>query len=67
MKSHLANSLFGVVDYLVRMTKYLTLHPGDVVWMGTEGATANLKHGDLIEVEISGIGTLSNPVVREVP
>jgi 2-keto-4-pentenoate hydratase/2-oxohepta-3-ene-1,7-dioic acid hydratase in catechol pathway len=36
-----------------------------MMWMGTEGATANMKHGDRIEVEISGIGTLSNPVVRE--
>ncbi len=57
--------IFGVVDFLVNMTTCLTLYPGDVVWMGTEGATANMKHGDLIEVEISGIGTLSNPVVRE--
>jgi 2-keto-4-pentenoate hydratase/2-oxohepta-3-ene-1,7-dioic acid hydratase in catechol pathway len=57
--------IFGVVDYLVSMTSCLTLYPGDVVWMGTEGATANMKHGDRIEVEISGIGTLSNPVVRE--
>ncbi|HQT79500.1 MAG TPA: fumarylacetoacetate hydrolase family protein [Rhodopila sp.] len=57
--------IFGVVDYLVKMTTCLTLYPGDVVWMGTEGATLNMKHGDRIEVEISGIGTLSNPVVRE--
>jgi 2-keto-4-pentenoate hydratase/2-oxohepta-3-ene-1,7-dioic acid hydratase in catechol pathway len=57
--------IFGVVDFLVNMTSCLTLYPGDVVWMGTEGATANMKHGDRIEVEISGIGTLSNPVVRE--
>lgn len=57
--------IFGVVDFLVRMTSCLTLYPGDVVWMGTEGATKNIKHGDRIEVEISGIGTLSNPVVRE--
>ena len=57
--------IFGVVDYLVNMTSCLTLYPGDVVWMGTEGATANMKHGDRIEVEISGIGVLSNPVVRE--
>jgi 2-keto-4-pentenoate hydratase/2-oxohepta-3-ene-1,7-dioic acid hydratase in catechol pathway len=57
--------IFGVVDYLVNMTRYLTLYPGDVVWMGTEGATANMKHGDRIEVEIEGIGTLSNSVVRE--
>jgi 2-keto-4-pentenoate hydratase/2-oxohepta-3-ene-1,7-dioic acid hydratase in catechol pathway len=57
--------IFGVVEYLMAMTTRLTLYPGDVVWMGTEGATANIKHGDKIEVEISGIGTLTNPVVRE--
>ena len=57
--------VFGVVDYLVAMTSCLTLYPGDVVWMGTEGATLNMKQGDTIEVEITGIGTLRNPVVRE--
>jgi 2-keto-4-pentenoate hydratase/2-oxohepta-3-ene-1,7-dioic acid hydratase in catechol pathway len=57
--------VFGVVDFLVAMSKYLTLHPGDVVWMGTEGATADMKHGDTCEIEITGIGTLRNPVVRE--
>ncbi|HYZ22440.1 MAG TPA: fumarylacetoacetate hydrolase family protein [Rhodopila sp.] len=57
--------IFGVVDYLVNMTTCLTLYPGDVVWMGTEGATLNMKHGDRIEIEITGIGTLGNPVVRE--
>jgi 2-keto-4-pentenoate hydratase/2-oxohepta-3-ene-1,7-dioic acid hydratase in catechol pathway len=57
--------VFGVVDFLVAMTKYLTLHPGDMVWMGTEGATADMKHGDTCEIEITGIGTLRNPVVRE--
>lgn len=57
--------VFGVVDYLVAMTRYLTLHPGDMVWMGTEGETADMKHGDVCEVEITGIGTLRNPVVRE--
>jgi 2-keto-4-pentenoate hydratase/2-oxohepta-3-ene-1,7-dioic acid hydratase in catechol pathway len=57
--------IFGVVDFLVAMTKYLTLYPGDMVWMGTEGATQDMKHGDVCEIEISGIGTLRNPVVRE--
>jgi 2-keto-4-pentenoate hydratase/2-oxohepta-3-ene-1,7-dioic acid hydratase in catechol pathway len=57
--------VFGVVDFLVAMTKYLTLYPGDMVWMGTEGATADMKHGDTCEIEITGIGTLRNPVVRE--
>jgi 2-keto-4-pentenoate hydratase/2-oxohepta-3-ene-1,7-dioic acid hydratase in catechol pathway len=57
--------IFGVVDFLVNMTTCLTLYPGDVIWMGTEGATANMKHGDVVEVEVSGIGVLRNPVVRE--
>src|SRR5579864_7275819 len=57
--------VFGVVDFLVAMTRNLTLYPGDVLWMGTEGATENMKHGDVCEIEITGIGTLRNPVVRE--
>ena len=56
--------IFGVVDFLVAMTRYLTLYPGDMMWMGTEGATADMKHGDVCEIEITGIGTLRNPVVR---
>jgi len=57
--------VFGVIDYLVAMTRYLTLYPGDMIWMGTEGETADMKHGDVCEVEITGIGTLRNPVVRD--
>jgi 2-keto-4-pentenoate hydratase/2-oxohepta-3-ene-1,7-dioic acid hydratase in catechol pathway len=56
--------LFGVVDFLVAISGYCTLFPGDVLWMGTEGAAENMKHGDVCEIEIIGIGTLSNPVVR---
>jgi 2-keto-4-pentenoate hydratase/2-oxohepta-3-ene-1,7-dioic acid hydratase in catechol pathway len=33
--------------------------------MGTDGATHNMKSGDVVEVEISGIGVLRNPVVSE--
>ena len=56
--------LFGPATFISRMSQYLTLYPGDVVWMGTDGAPENVKHGDTIDVEITGIGTLSNPVVR---
>ncbi len=57
--------IFGVERYIATISRVITLHPGDVIWMGTEGATENMKHGDTVEVEISGIGTLRNPVVRE--
>ncbi|MBO0711627.1 MAG: fumarylacetoacetate hydrolase family protein [Acetobacteraceae bacterium] len=57
--------IFGVERFIATMSRYLTLYPGDVIWMGTEGATENMKHGDTVEVAISGIGVLRNPVVRE--
>ena len=59
------DAIFGVRQFISRMSQYLTLHPGDVLWMGTDGATENMKDGDLVEVEIPGIGVLRNPVVRE--
>ena len=59
------NMVFGVATYISAMTRYLTLHPGDMIWMGTDGATQNMKPGDICEVEISGIGTLTNPIVAE--
>ena len=57
--------LFGVAAYIAAMTRYLTLYPGDVIWMGTDGTSPNLKAGDVVDVEITGIGTLSNPFVAE--
>jgi 2-keto-4-pentenoate hydratase/2-oxohepta-3-ene-1,7-dioic acid hydratase in catechol pathway len=58
------NMIFGVTEYLVAMTKYLTLNPGDVIWMGTDQVPENVKHGDVVEIELTGIGVLSNPVTR---
>ena len=57
--------LFGVATYISAITRYITLHPGDVLWMGTEGASANMKAGDVCEIEISGIGTLRNTFQAE--
>ncbi|MSQ22001.1 MAG: DUF2437 domain-containing protein [Dehalococcoidia bacterium] len=59
------NMIFGIATYLSVMTKYVTLYPGDVVWMGTDGIPQNMKAGDVVEVDISGIGTLRNPVAAE--
>jgi 2-keto-4-pentenoate hydratase/2-oxohepta-3-ene-1,7-dioic acid hydratase in catechol pathway len=57
--------LFGVARYLSTMSRYLTLYPGDVVWMGTDGAAPDLKSGDIVEIDITGLGTLRNPFRRE--
>ncbi len=60
-----STAIFGVARYISAMSRYMTLVPGDVLWMGTDGATENMKDGDVVAVEISQIGTLRNPVVRE--
>ena len=58
--------IFGVAHFLSRMSRYMTLHPGDVVWFACDGATLPaLQEGDLVEVENAAIGVLSNRVVRE--
>ena len=57
--------LFGIAHFISAMTRYLTLYPGDVIWMGTDGKSPSLKAGDVVEVEISGIGVLRNPFVAE--
>lgn len=59
------DAFFGVAQYVSAMSRYLTLVPGDVLWMGTEGAAENMEDGDVVEVTVSGIGTLRNPVARE--
>lgn len=69
VKTHFRTNemLFGIATFISAMTRYLTLHPGDVIWMGTDGKSPALKAGDVVEVEISGIGCLRNPFVAEEP
>lgn len=57
--------LFGIAPFIAEMTKYFTLWPGDVIWMGTDGQSPNIRTGDVVEIEISGVGTLRNRFVAE--
>ncbi len=59
-----ADMIFDTVDYIVEIARYITLYPGDVLWMGADG-TVGIDVGDTVEIEISGIGTLRNRVVAE--
>jgi 2-keto-4-pentenoate hydratase/2-oxohepta-3-ene-1,7-dioic acid hydratase in catechol pathway len=61
---HTGAMIFSVGQYLARMSRYVTLHPGDVVWFGCDGPTLPaLKAGDLVEVANEAIGVLENRVV----
>jgi 2-keto-4-pentenoate hydratase/2-oxohepta-3-ene-1,7-dioic acid hydratase in catechol pathway len=57
--------LFGVQRYIAEITQFVTLHPGDVLWMGTEAPTLDMRAGDVVSVEIDQIGVLRNPIVAE--
>jgi 2-keto-4-pentenoate hydratase/2-oxohepta-3-ene-1,7-dioic acid hydratase in catechol pathway len=59
--------LFGVATYISAMSRYLTLYPGDIIWMGTDGSSPDLRSGDVVEIDITGIGTLRNTFVAERP
>ncbi len=59
------NMIFDAATYISEVSKYCTIYPGDVMWMGTDGVPENIKPGDTVEIELTGIGTLSNPVVLE--
>jgi 2-keto-4-pentenoate hydratase/2-oxohepta-3-ene-1,7-dioic acid hydratase in catechol pathway len=58
--------LFGPYDYISAISRYITLSPGDVVWLGTD-ETATVLPGQVVEITIDGIGTLANPVTQEGP
>ena len=49
-----------VVSYLSR---YFTLLPGDMIFMGTPGRTSALKQNDMVSVTMDGVGTLTNRIV----
>jgi 2-keto-4-pentenoate hydratase/2-oxohepta-3-ene-1,7-dioic acid hydratase in catechol pathway len=49
----------AIVSYL---SKYITLAAGDAIYSGTPGTTRKMKPGDVVEIEIEGIGILRNPV-----
>ena len=51
-----------IVSYL---SQAVTLLPGDVILTGTPSGVGPLNGGDVCEIVIEGIGTLSNPVVDE--
>ncbi|MGE3536527.1 MAG: fumarylacetoacetate hydrolase family protein [Candidatus Tectimicrobiota bacterium] len=58
-----ADQIWDTATWIQELSRYTTLHPGDVLWMGTQGADGDMRPGDVIEVEISGIGVLRNYVV----
>lgn len=57
-----ADMVFPIPELLAYISGVMTLEPGDLVLTGTPAGTSELHDGDVVEVEIPGVGILSNPV-----
>ena len=70
--SNTSNLIFGVDKLIAFLSSVFTLEPGDVISTGTPAGVGFarkppvwLKPGDTVEIEVEGIGTLTNPVIAE--
>ena len=63
--SNTSDLLYDVPAIIEFVSSAMTLEPGDVIMTGTPGRPGDLHAGDTVEVEIKGIGILSNPVRAE--
>jgi 2-keto-4-pentenoate hydratase/2-oxohepta-3-ene-1,7-dioic acid hydratase in catechol pathway len=57
--------IFSIPELLKYITAAITLEPGDLVLTGTPAGVGALKAGDRVDVEITGLGVLSNPFAAE--
>jgi 2-keto-4-pentenoate hydratase/2-oxohepta-3-ene-1,7-dioic acid hydratase in catechol pathway len=64
-RGNTSDLLFSVPKLVSYLSSFMTLLPGDVIMTGTPSGVGPIKPGDTFEVEIEGIGILSNPVVAE--
>jgi 2-keto-4-pentenoate hydratase/2-oxohepta-3-ene-1,7-dioic acid hydratase in catechol pathway len=57
--------VFSILALVSVVSHVMTLEPGDLIATGTPAGVGPLAPGDVVEVEIPGVGVLRNPVVRE--
>jgi 2-keto-4-pentenoate hydratase/2-oxohepta-3-ene-1,7-dioic acid hydratase in catechol pathway len=60
--SNTSDLLYDVPTIIEFVSRAMTLEPGDVIMTGTPGQPGDIKPGDTVEIEVEGVGVLSNPV-----
>jgi 2-keto-4-pentenoate hydratase/2-oxohepta-3-ene-1,7-dioic acid hydratase in catechol pathway len=61
-QQYTSDLLFDVPAIVSYISQWVVLEPGDLIFTGTPGSTSKLNPGDVVEIEIEGIGVLRNPV-----
>ena len=64
-ESSTSDLLFGVPQLVSYLSSAITLQPGDVIITGTPSGVGPIVPGDVVDIWVEGVGTLTNPVVAE--
>ena len=62
-RSNTRDLIFDMPELISRLSRCLTLEPGDIISTGTPSGISAIKPGDVMEAEVEKIGVLRNPVV----
>lgn len=57
--------VYSIARIIAHVSRFATLEPGDLILTGTPSGIGPVQPGDIMTVEIEGLGTISNPVIRE--
>jgi len=60
-----ANLVRSIPQLIAELSEFMTLHAGDVLITGTPEERVDVHPGDLVEVEITGLGRLANTIIAE--
>jgi len=61
--SNTSDFIFDTATQISVLSQEIVLSPGDVIYTGTPSGVGVIKPGDTVEIEVEGVGVLSNPVV----
>ncbi len=61
-KGNTSDMAFPVAFLIRYISEIMTLYPGDLIATGTPAGVSRMKHGDMVEIEVSGIGVLRNTI-----
>jgi 5-oxopent-3-ene-1,2,5-tricarboxylate decarboxylase/2-hydroxyhepta-2,4-diene-1,7-dioate isomerase len=65
-KANTSSMIFCVPKIVSAISRYMTLQPSDIIATGTPEGVSPIKDGDVVEITVTGLGTLKNKVVKEV-
>lgn len=64
-ESTTALMIFSIAHIIAYVSRFMTLEPGDLIITGTPAGVGPVKPGDVMTVEVEGLGAISNPVAAE--